>query len=357
MSIIEACARSGAVTLSLMVALILLRDGRRMAIARYAGLFTLGGAAVLVAYASPFVIDRALWLAPIRLLAFGNPALFWVVASALFDDDFVVSWPQGAVWIALVGLGFWAVYGPAGLRSFLPVNGLSLGCVLLALSRGLVGRAEDLVEARRRFRLIFVASVAIFTGGVITSVILLRGGDGYPALGLAEGVGSLALDFTFAVALLSLTPGALFEAPSPALAGPARPAAREKPGTDAAPDDPREVGLLTALRRELEENRAYREDALSIAALAGRLGVPEYRLRRLINQRLGHRNFSAFLNGYRLDEAAAALADPSQAPVPILTIGLDAGFQSVTSFNRAFKARTGLTPSAYRERHLPAADR
>ncbi len=86
--------------------------------------------------------------------------------------------------------------------------------------------------------------------------------------------------------------------------------------------------------------------------LAGRLGIPEYRLRRLINRRLGHRNFSSFVNGYRLAEARAALADPSQAEVPILTIALDTGFQSLAPFNRAFKVTAGMTPSAYRRQCL-----
>ena len=77
--------------------------------------------------------------------------------------------------------------------------------------------------------------------------------------------------------------------------------------------------------------------------------MPEYRLRRLINQRLGHRNFPSFVNSYRLAEVTAALADPAQADVPILTIALDAGFQSIGPFNRAFKAQTGMTPTAWRK--------
>jgi AraC-like DNA-binding protein len=43
--------------------------------------------------------------------------------------------------------------------------------------------------------------------------------------------------------------------------------------------------------------------------------------------------------------------------VPILTIGLDAGFQSIDPFNRAFKAKTGMTPSEYRRLHLARGDR
>jgi len=62
----------------------------------------------------------------------------------------------------------------------------------------------------------------------------------------------------------------------------------------------------------------------------------------------GHRNFNAFLNRYRIEEAKAALADPEQKEVPVLTIAMDAGFQSLGPFNRAFKAATDLTPTEFR---------
>jgi AraC-like DNA-binding protein len=84
---------------------------------------------------------------------------------------------------------------------------------------------------------------------------------------------------------------------------------------------------------------------LTIGSLSAELGVPEYRLRQLINEGLGHRNFNAFLNRYRIEEAKAALADAGQKEVPVLTIAMDAGFQSLGSFNRAFKAATDLTPN------------
>ena len=355
MSIIEAGSRGGAIGLLLLLAALLLRDGRHIAAARYAALFALGIAATLVSYAPQLATDRALWLLPPRILAFGNPAVFWVLATALFDDAFVLSWRHVAVWSGLVGLGFWAVYG-GGSRPFLPVNGLSLICLLLALWHVVAGRADDLVEARRRLRLIFVVSVALFIAAVIVAVTLLGGGQGHPAFGLVNAFGAFAITFFFAAALLSLTPGAMFK--PFALVAVAR--SSTSPGGQApavTPDDPREAALLAALSRQLNENRAYREEGLSMAALASRLGVPEYRLRRLINQRLGFRNFNAFLNSYRLDEVMAWLADPSQAETAILTLGLDAGFQSVGSFNRVFKERTGMTPSEFRQLNLARAGR
>ena len=98
--------------------------------------------------------------------------------------------------------------------------------------------------------------------------------------------------------------------------------------------------------------RAYRQEGLTSGALAAKLALPEYRLRQLINEGLGHRNFNAFLNHYRIAEAKAALVDTTQNDVPILTIAMDSGFQSVGPFNRAFKAATGQTPTEYRRAAL-----
>lgn len=342
MSIVEAGARGGAISILVLLAALLVREGRGVRGARCAALFAMGLAATLVSYAPELAADQALWLAPFRILAFGNPAVFWVMASTLFDDDFEVSWRQPAAWLALDALGFWAIYGGEAARPFLPVNALSLICLALGLWPVLVGRAGDLVEARRRLRVAVVGGTGLVVVAVIVAVTVLHGGQGYPAFGYANAFGALAFSLAVAAALLSPTPGSLFEV---------RPAARAaRLAAPPGPKDPRETALLSALRREMEEQRAYRDEGLSIGVLAHRLGVPEHRLRRLINQQLGHRNFAAFLNGYRLDEVMAWLSDPSQGDASILTLALDAGFQSIGPFNRAFKARTSRTPSDFRQR-------
>ena len=79
-----------------------------------------------------------------------------------------------------------------------------------------------------------------------------------------------------------------------------------------------------------------------------RLGTQEYKLRRLINQDLGHRNFNEFANGYRIAEVQRRLGDPQSAHLPVLTLALDAGFRSIAPFNRAFKDQTAMTPTDYR---------
>ena len=140
-----------------------------------------------------------------------------------------------------------------------------------------------------------------------------------------------------------------FELKAGWFSAPARPAPAE-PRADEMP--PGERQLLEELRRLMDEARVYREEGLTIAALAGRLRTSEEALRRAINQRLGYRNFSAFLNERRIADAKTVLADPSAARKPVLTIALEAGFGSIGPFNRAFKEATGETPTDFRRRVL-----
>jgi AraC-like DNA-binding protein len=102
----------------------------------------------------------------------------------------------------------------------------------------------------------------------------------------------------------------------------------------------------------MNDERLYRDQDLSVGSLAARLAVPEYVLRRLIHNRLGCRNFAAFVNEYRLREVHERLSDPGLDRRPILTLALEAGFGSVGPFNRIFRDRYGMTPSEFRARKL-----
>ncbi|MYA17732.1 MAG: helix-turn-helix transcriptional regulator, partial [Gammaproteobacteria bacterium] len=115
-------------------------------------------------------------------------------------------------------------------------------------------------------------------------------------------------------------------------------------------------GPVDTLVRLLEVDHIYRRPKLSIRSLADELALPEYRLRKLIHEELGFRNFNTFLHHYRLREACGMLSDPSQARTPILTIALTVGYQSINTFNRAFREIVGETPSTFRARSLGGPD-
>ena len=102
--------------------------------------------------------------------------------------------------------------------------------------------------------------------------------------------------------------------------------------------------------RRLMAQQFYTQSNLTIGALANALGMPEHRLRLLINKHLEYQNFSVFLNHYRIPAAKIILKDLERARLPVLTIALELGYGSIGPFNRAFKQTTGLTPSEFRKK-------
>jgi AraC-like DNA-binding protein len=371
-SLVEAALRGGAVVLLVLIAALLLRDARRVPAGIFAALFALGAAAYTIVSASVFAPVPPLWLLPLRMIGMGNPLVFCLFAAALFDDDFKPSWLHAVAWLTMVALGLVACIWIDAAPARWAFSALGLACNALGVWYVLSGRALDLVEERRRLRAVLVVLLALYSAAIIATEIALPAGSGGPILYLGNGIGLLTITLVFAVVLLSVSgDSALISLPAtePAVQGaiqgimqgtlqvtsPHRPAVVADQGDRIERDD--DTRLLAALRRLMEHDRAYREEGLSIGGLAGKLGIPEHGLRRLINRRLRYRNFNAFLNRYRLDDVTAALADPAQEAVPILTIAIDAGFQSLGPFNRAFKAQTGMTPSEFRRLQLSRTER
>ena len=109
-----------------------------------------------------------------------------------------------------------------------------------------------------------------------------------------------------------------------------------------------------ALTRKIEiamQGGIWRNEGLTVAKLAAQVGAPEYQVRKAINQLLGYRNFSSFINQARIEAAKKRLATPSEATVSIQEIAYDVGFSSLGPFNRAFRDATNLSPSEFRASH------
>ncbi|WP_375396370.1 helix-turn-helix domain-containing protein [uncultured Sphingomonas sp.] len=100
-------------------------------------------------------------------------------------------------------------------------------------------------------------------------------------------------------------------------------------------------------RDRTDDARWWCEPDLSLADLSRRLGVNSTYLSRAINEGLGV-NFNELINGMRADEVARRIdaGDGSD----LLELAFAAGFSSKATFNRAFHARFGVSPSAYRRR-------
>ncbi|MEA2891724.1 MAG: hypothetical protein QOI05_2517 [Bradyrhizobium sp.] len=347
MSTLEAGLRGGTVGILLLVAVLFLRDSGRTPAGRNSALFLLSAVGYVICSAPGVAsLDTPLGLS-LLAVSLGHPVLFWIWAAATFDDEFKSSWRRGFAWLGLVALGMWSLLDGQPIVGF-AYHALSLLFVGLAAAHALAGWETDLVEARRRMRILLALSLASYGAVLIVADVMWPGSSVSAPFSILNAAGVATK--TFVIALLWLGIAHEASAVSPAASDQRSLPRPEAPAADAL--DRQEAALLEALRELMEEQKLHRHDGLTIAVLAARLAIPEYRLRRLINRRLGHRNFSSFVNGYRLAEARAALADPVQASVPILTIALDTGFQSLAPFNRAFKMTAGMTPREYRRQHL-----
>jgi AraC-like DNA-binding protein len=339
----ETLLRGGAATTFLLLGVILLRDGGDRTLARLGALFCFS-TGWWALNTEPFVPWSFSWALPLWVVSHGKYAAFWLFTRALFEDDFRLRPLDWAVWGGMVAVGAaWHLGDLFGLSTrWLGLPRQAAHIVLAAAAAWVAwrGRGADLVEPRRRARIAYVLLSSLLIIGVTASYIA----PGMPGA-LAADLNVLRL-FVMAMGMgllvASVPQGQVFAA-----AAPAPPPGKAERVVVCA--DPAEGRLLARLEHAMESERVYRQDGLTIGALAARVGAPEYALRRLINGRLGHRNFNAYLNSWRLADAKAALRDPTQRDVPISTIALDAGFSSLGPFNRAFKAAEGMTPSEFRD--------
>ncbi len=308
-----------------------------------------GGMFYAIATAPLFPKSSWWWVLPIL---WAQTAVFWMWARAAFDDDFVLRRWHGALWLSIVAFGFAITLSWAHWPALAGVGGrvLALVCLALALAAAVqtvkTWRA-DLVARRRRLRLAILA----INVGLIAAVA----GAGFAAIPVAVPGAPGSLPTALGLFVVAMLAGLSAFAAQPAvpvdataaIASSARGAARARTGSVVV--DPI---LLRRLDHLMTVERTYRQEGLAIGALAARLDVPEHRLRQAINEGLGYRNFNAFLNHYRIEDARLALSDLAQREVPVLTIAMDAGFQSIGPFNRAFKAETGVTPTEFRREAL-----
>jgi AraC-like DNA-binding protein len=341
---LELLARGGTLALLALWSWLLWRDSRGQLAARCAMAMNLGIASYLIVTIVWETESTPLGLV-FSLLAGSTPALFWLFAKTWFSDqtrllrrDLIIV----ALWTLNV-LAMQLMFRIDPERINYPSILFRIGMFafgFVGLWHAWRGREGDLIESRRRLRFWLIVTVGLYVLAIgIAEPMVYDGGAPRAILSLIAG----SIVFT----TLGLC-GAMFVSRRGDLFGPepGRDTARAEPAAQI--DDP----IVQRLLAYMDHERPHRDEGLTIAALAARLGEQEYRLRRTINSALGHRNFAQFLNSYRLAEVKVALADPAQREVPILTMAIDAGFGSLGPFNRAFKESEGMTPSEYRIKAL-----
>ena len=99
--------------------------------------------------------------------------------------------------------------------------------------------------------------------------------------------------------------------------------------------------LMQRIRQLITDQQLFKQSELKVADVAILLGTNARYVSDCINQIEG-RSFSQYVNGFRIDYAKQQLRQ--QPNIKLSVLSLESGFANETSFFRAFKSLTGMTP-------------
>lgn len=320
-------------------------DYRHIISARILSLKLVGAACYML---QPHVTEAPNLLILLQLGSMVTPALFWMFASTLLTNNNESTPRLHAGHYA--GLGVCLAVGVISCTSVIPsepgtvMHALSLACtssmVILGLFDIFRNWSSDLVECRRLLRIGLAVSSGMFLLSVVVSEFIYGYGQFPQALNNINVVIITLLSLGLAYFVLVSKSSLIADTIETLNTGPI---IRDK--IDPLNGDSR---WLKSLTYAMEVEYCYRQVDMTIKKLSEYLNIPEHHLRRLINQHLGYRNFNDYLNRYRINDAAERLADPQLVKTPILTIAIESGYASLTTFNKAFKALKEMTPTEFR---------
>lgn len=100
------------------------------------------------------------------------------------------------------------------------------------------------------------------------------------------------------------------------------------------------------LEQLMSDEKPYLNPDLTLRDLAAQLDLPPNYLSQLLNEGFD-KNFSEYVNSYRLEVFKGKVADQNNRHLTILALAYESGFNSKTVFNTFFKKTMGMTPRAY----------
>ncbi len=105
---------------------------------------------------------------------------------------------------------------------------------------------------------------------------------------------------------------------------------------------------VKAFKNQIIKEKLFLDSSITLESIAAKIDISVSLLSRIINEEL-QSNFNDYVNKLRVEEVKRYLNNPSFSNYTITSIGLEAGFNSKTTFFTAFKKFTGTTPANYKK--------
>jgi AraC-like DNA-binding protein len=263
------------------------------------------------------------------------PYSFWLASKRIFSDK-PIPLLQSLVTGSATIIIYYALYfyGQNEItNSLLPLISaiISFFFILLAIYEAQHGKEIDLINKRKRLRTVFIYAISIIALITLMAELGLQNKDQQLPKLIQRLV--ILLFTTYILLVNTHWKDFLFTV--------------NKKSIELIDNE-----LIDQIQQKMIEDDFYSQENLTIKKLAETLNEQEYIVRRTINQQLNYRNFTDFLNSYRIAEAKSILADSTQKKTTVLEIAYKVGFNSIGPFNRAFRLNTGITPTDYRRKYL-----
>lgn len=300
-----------------------------------------------------FRIDLSAYWLPLQILMNTGAGCLMILCYSLFQD--MKRFPRWILGICGIQIFLSALrplfvsnnYAEIDIESIGAINYFIFGTLPIQLQSLFVlaaaywvikGWQVDVIESRRLLRQLFlVVLILLFLGGTVSELYIMNADSAQRlTISLYKNYGNALLIFIAALFCLR------FE---PIIQSTVKTINRDQ---EADLGDEFELDMDN-FHRVFRDQKAYLEPGLSIADLSKKLAMPQYKLRQLINKKLGYRNFNALLNEFRIKDACEQLSNSEKNQLPVLTIALTVGYQSVAPFNQAFRELKGLTPTEFRK--------
>lgn len=247
-------------------------------------------------------------------------------------------------------------------------SGISYTVVTIVFLQRHRALMKDSYSSLERVNLQWLLRLAAAGAGIwaLAALFPLTEGLEYALLDRQDDIIALAIAvLVYGIGYMALRQPEIFRIPTgeyPILRTPVRPAGASaaavpsaSPGADQPSPRYERSGLTEREAASLKENllavmereHPYRNSDLTLTDLASRLDTSPHKLSEVLNAQLDQ-TFYDFVNGYRIRDVQRRMAEEQSKNLTVLSLALDAGFASKSTFNQAFKKHTGQTPSVYR---------
>jgi AraC-like DNA-binding protein len=231
------------------------------------------------------------------------------------------------------------------------VSGLGYGAATIAFLRAHRKHIEDSYSSTERVNLrwllwLAASAAAIWVMATVLNVIHFDRTDDIISLAVAGVVCTVGYMGLRQPEILRFETAEfpVMKAPGPAVTPMGETPQYEKSGL--SPVEAKK--LKERLVQAMERDAPWKESELTLADLAERLRTSPHKLSEVLNAEVGE-TFYDFVNGYRVREVQRRIASGEAKTRKILSLALDAGFASKSTFNVVFKKHTGQTPSDFRQ--------